>query len=323
MSKKESLSSNLLIYAQNQESSNVLKQFCHDNKLTALRPSDINALGVLDGNTGLGAIIIDHDISINNLSNEATVRVIHEKRPELPIYYLRQANSAAEDLPASLTNLIAGSFAVSNLDELKSHLDESIFSNYYPAPFIKGIQEISVNAFSSVIQDCRITSDAPYLIKDSVIYGELLSLIPIESDWCRGFLMLQTTRKEMGELIKNNRTAIDGDNVNFREIKELLNELTNLIWGNMKSKFFQQESEQANVTLTQVPIIIDHFEKNINFGTTEPQLCFQYHVTDDEKCINVSILQKFVFNLNWNPALFKEAEEDLDGLIDKGELELF
>lgn len=323
MTKKESLSSNLLIYVQNQESANALKQFCHDNKLTALRPSDMNALGVLDGNTGLGAIIIDHDISINNLSNQATVKIIHEKRPELPIYYLREDSSDPKELMQTFDGLISGTFSLQDLGELKSHLDESIFSNHYPAPFIKGIQDISVNAFNSVIQGCRIKSEAPYLIKDSVIYGELLSLIPIESGWCRGFLMLQTTRKEMGELIKNNRTAIDGDTVNFKEIKELLNELTNLIWGNMKSKFFQQESPQDNSTLTQVPIIIDHFDKNINFGTTEPQLCFQYHVTDDEKAINVSILQKFVFNLNWNPALFKEAEEDLDNLIDKGELELF
>jgi ADP-heptose:LPS heptosyltransferase len=49
-------------------------------------------------------------------------------------------------------------------------------------------------------------------------------------------------------------------------------------------------------------------ERNISFGSSTPQLCFKYTLTDlnDQSAPPVYIYQRFVFNLNWTPEDFKE-----------------
>ena len=34
--------------------------------------------------------------------------------------------------------------------------------------------------------------ETPYIVRDRIIFGEVFSLIPLESSWCRGYMMLQT-----------------------------------------------------------------------------------------------------------------------------------
>jgi len=37
----------------------------------------------------------------------------------------------------------------------------------------------------------------------------------------------------------------------------------------------------------------------------------------------LNIHQRFIFNLNWSPEMFSEISQDVDTLIDSGELDLF
>ena len=38
----------------------------------------------------------------------------------------------------------------------------------------------------------QVRSESPYVVHDRIIFGEVSTLIPIESSWCRGYMMLQT-----------------------------------------------------------------------------------------------------------------------------------
>jgi CheY-specific phosphatase CheX len=192
-------------------------------------------------------------------------------------------------------------------------------------PLIRGIQQLSEEAFGNVIKGVRVQTDAPYLVKDQIIFGELISLIPLESSWCRGTMMLQTTQQEVMDMIIAGKTHLTTDISDFRQVNEVLSEITNLIWGKIKSEFFATEDYNENVTTRiQVPTLVNHQEKYISFGSKDPQLCFRYTITDDvDDSLSIVVYQKMVFNLSWCPEEFKESDKATDELVDSGELEFF
>jgi CheY-specific phosphatase CheX len=208
------------------------------------------------------------------------------------------------------------------LDEL---LQSHLFINHYPMPLIRAIQEISETAFSALISDVDVVTDAPYLVNDQIIYGELFSLIPLESDWCRGTMMLQTTQQEVMDMIHAGKTPLEKTHADFRDVNELVNEITNLIWGKIKSEFFtNRDHSERIITRTQVPTLVNHQEKYISFGTNNPQLSFRYTISDKtNQSPSIVIFQKLVFNLSWRPEDFNQSDTAIDEFVDSGELELF
>jgi hypothetical protein len=104
----------------------------------------------------------------------------------------------------------------------------------------------------------------------------------------------------------------------------MLSEITNLIWGGIKSRLFAASEHSQALYRVQVPIVINHVDKYVTFGSDQPQLCIQYKLSDkgDQDSI-ITIYQRFVFNMAWSPELFKESEIAMNQMINKGELELF
>ena len=72
----------------------------------------------------------------------------------------------------------------------------------------------------------------------------------------------------------------------------------------------------------QVPLIVNHKQRYISFGSDNPQLCFLYTLTDDSGA-TIRIYQRFVFNLAWSPEDFREIVNDPAALVEAGELEFF
>ena len=105
-------------------------------------------------------------------------------------------------------------------------------------------------------------------------------------------------------------------------MNSLLGELTNLIWGSFKNRYIGDESISAVGTI-QVPLVVNQQHRYISFGTDNPQLCFRYKLTEGASDRCITIVQRFVFNLNWSPEDFREIAPESTGLIASGELELF
>ena len=73
-------------------------------------------------------------------------------------------------------------------------------------------------------------------MRDRIIYGELFSLIPLESNWCRGYMMLQTEEGPLVQFVEDDKTHIGvNEEVNFRDINQVLGEVTNLVWGHSRT----------------------------------------------------------------------------------------
>ncbi len=320
MNDVSSIQSKLLILSDDDSTMSQLGIFCENNNIQALKSRKRSVLDVLANNTDLGGIIISDEYSADEKSSTELIELIHYKRPELPIFY-----NTKKRVSESHKTLLSGVFNLNQLDLLQSQIDKHLFTTYYPIPLIRGMQEISLESIKANIRNCTISVDPPYLVKDQIIYGELLSLIPLESSWYRGYMMLQTTEGEMKTAIKRGLTPIDPKDTDFRFVNSVLNEITNLIWGGIKSRFSNvSDSENSVTSTTQVPISINHKHNYISFGTTDPQLCFHYQISDYNDTNEViDIYQKFVFNLSWYPENFQNCDEETEKLVQSGELELF
>jgi len=240
----------------------------------------------------------------------------------LPIFLRRDRLETLDDFSEADRKLFYAAYTAQGIEKLADIVKESIFSLVYPNALVRGITEITKSSLESQFREIALETEAPYIVRDRIIYGELFSLIPLESSWCRGYMMLQTEEQPLMSFVKNEKTYIPADGAGFRDINNVLGEVTNLIWGAFKNRFVS--SEKSNGHLTQVPIIVNHLHRYISFGSEDPQLCFKYTLVDQkDPSQSIVVYQRFVFNLNWSPDNFAENETSVEDLFDSGELELF
>jgi hypothetical protein len=118
------------------------------------------------------------------------------------------------------------------------------------------------------------------------------------------------------------RREVLGTALTFRDVNDILSEVTNLIWGAFKNRYIGARDgiKSANI---QVPLIINHKRKYISFGSGNPQLCFRYTLTDDVAGTKTVLYERFIFNLSWSPDDFKEIHQDAAGIFASGEVDFF
>ncbi len=298
-----------------------LKAFYEECGLVGIRAQKNDAasvMAILKSNVDLGGIMLHENFNDNGL---ALARDIHAMRPELPIFLRRDAIASVAGLSEKDAAIFRCAYTLNDLQVLRESLAASIFNRIYPNDLVRGITQITSIALGAVFRNCEIEVETPYLVKDRIIYGEVFSMIAIESSWCRGYMMLQAEEDAMMDMIQNSAVAEQGK-VTFRALNNVLSEATNLVWGAFKNRYVGQEQNKDNLLLTQVPIIINHQRHFISFGSDDPQLCIRYVLRDSQaQAAPVVLFQRFVFNLNWSPDQFRETT--VESLVDSGELELF
>lgn len=299
-----------------------IKAFCDANSLIGVKTPSGCVMSVLRSNVDLGAIFLAETYRNDGEDALAFAREIHTIRPELPIFLRREAFSHLNDLSPRDQALFATGYTLADVEALVPVLSESIFSLVYPNGLVRGITEITKTALESQFKGVEVHTEAPYIVRDRIIFGELFTLIPLESNWCRGYMMLQTEEQPLIGFVERDKTHIVTDAVNFRDINHVLGEVTNLVWGSFKNRYIACEPLQGRQS--QVPIMVNHLHRYISFGSEDPQLCFKYTLSDnDGNSPSLVIFQRFVFNLSWAPEKFKENEALAEDLFDSGELELF
>ncbi|MFZ4535028.1 chemotaxis protein CheX [Propionivibrio sp.] len=314
------LISKVLVLDSSPEHSDAIKQFCDENNLVGLKVRKNRLMSVLRSNIDLGAILYSDSYGASPEENAEIAIRIHTVRPELPIFLRRDSEATLDDINESLRRVFCAAYTTNDLPGLSQLVDKYIFSLVYPNALVRGISEITESILASQFKQLTTRWDTPYIVHDKVIFGEVFSLIPLESAWCRGYMMLQTEEQPILDSLDTHAPSEDG--ANFRTVNSLLGEITNLIWGAFKNRYIG-DAAAASVSQIQVPLIINHKHKYISFGTENPQLCFLYTLTDEDSGKTIKLYQRFVFNLSWSPEDFKEIVNDTSDLVDSGELELF
>jgi hypothetical protein len=310
--------SKVLVLDNSAEHAPLIKGFCDQNSLVPLRVRDGSVMSVLRTNIDLGGILYSDTYGGSPEETAEIAAQIHAARPELPIIIRRNGAATLDDLPEQARRLYCAAYAASDMSALRKVLDEYIFCLIYPNALLRGIGEITEKVLTTQYKELRIEMDTPYIVRDRVIFGELLSLIQLESAWCRGYMMLQTEEAPFMQLLGRETGTV----VDFREVNDLLSETTNLIWGAFKNRYIG-DSRAVAATQVQVPLLVNHKHKYISFGSQNPQLCFCFNLSDEKDECRTQLYARFIFNLSWSPDDFREVPQDIAGLVDSGELELF
>lgn len=297
-----------------------IKSFCDANGLVGLKVRQPNLMSVLATNIDLGAILLSETYGGTSEESAAIARRIHGLRPELPIVLRKDSSISPDEFPEIWGDAICAVYASDDTAALSAAIDEYLFSQVYPNALVRGISEITEGVLASLFGKFCVSSGTPYLVRDPIIFGEVFSLIPLESNWCRGYMMLQTEEHPMLQLTGS---ALHAEGVsNFRAVNGLLGEMTNLIWGAFKNRYVGDAARHERSSV-EVPLIVNHEHKYISFGTNNPQLCFLYTLTDAMTGKQFRVYQRFIFNLFWSPEDFREIAPAPGDLVASGELELF
>lgn len=324
MDDKQKLVSKVLVLDSDLACLDKIKIFCDNVNLIGVKTPIENVMSVLRSNVDLGCIFISESFNGKPNGGLTLGRDIQLIRPELPIFLRREVSGNLDDLSAVDQKTFSAAYTVDGIDSLRSVIDGYIFSLSYPNALVRGITEITKTALESQFKGLSTEVATPYIVKDRLIFGEVYTLIPIEGSWCRGYMMLQAEEAGLMRLIKSNRTHMQPDDAeDFRNVNGVLGEITNLIWGAFKNRYFTTDSKPSY--MSQVPIVINHLHKYISFGSQDPQLCFRYTLTDqvDADSKPIEIHQRFIFNLSWSPEDFAENTVSADDLVSSGELEMF
>ncbi|HEY6927385.1 MAG TPA: chemotaxis protein CheX [Steroidobacteraceae bacterium] len=308
--------SKVLILDESHEHQLSLKNFCDQNGLVALKPRQGAVMNVLQSNIDLGAILLSEQYGA---SAEETARIasdIHRARPELPIIMRRQTTASLDDLSEPLRRAVCAAYVASDLAALREVVDERIFCLRYPNALLRGIMDIALSVLTGQFSGAQIQVDTPYIVHDRLVFGELFSLMQLESSWCRGYMMLQAEELPLLAVLGKTKEG----NPPFRVVNDLLAELTNLIWGALKNRYLGDPGTSSGA---KVPLVVNHKQKYISFGTENPQLCFRFTLTHPVSGVATTLYTRFVFNLNWSPDDFTEIPQQLAGLVESGELDLF
>lgn len=326
MNSNKAIVSKVLVLENAGAHEEILKSLWEESGLVGIRPQHGDAasvMAILKSNVDLGGIMLYERYGDEPGQALPLARQIHAARPELPIFLRREAFASVAGLEERDVAMFRCVYTLSDLQPIRAILDAAIFSRIYPNELVRGINEITRSALSTLFRHCDVEVETPYLVKDRIIYGEVFTLIAIESNWCRGYMMLQTEEEAVMHLLRRDAHD-DSESVNFRELNSVLGEATNMVWGAFKNRSVGVASQTNGQSLTQVPIIINHQRRFISFGSEDPQLCLKYTLRERDRPNRapVSLYQRFVFNLNWSPESFQE-NPSVEALVDSGELELF
>ena len=311
--------SKILVLDNSAEHAPLIKRFCDENNLVPLKVRNGSVMSVLQTNIDLGGILYSEDYGGSATRNMEIAAKIHSTRPELPIILRREKHATLDDLSEQARHTFCAAYVAQDMVALRKVIDEYIFCLMYPNALLRGISEITESVLKTQCKALNVYMETPYIVRDRVIFGELFSLIQLESSWCRGYMMLQTEEAPFIELLGG---QAGGSTVTFRDVNDLLSEITNLIWGAFKNRYIGDMGTRAAAQV-QVPLIVNHKHKYISFGTENPQLCFRFTLTDPESGRSTAIYARYVFNLSWSPDDFQEIPQEVAGLVESGALEMF
>ncbi|WP_206997760.1 chemotaxis protein CheX [Trinickia mobilis] len=312
--------SKVLVLDDSSEHAEAIKRFCDENNLIGLKVRKHRLPAVLRSNIDLGAILLAENYGGSIAESTAIATRIDALRPELPVILRRHEQPTLDDLPTALRGTVCAAYVASDMGTLRKAIDEYIFGLDYPNALVRGISEITESRLGHVFRDLTVSWDTPCIVRDQIIFGEVFSLIALESAWCRGYMMIQADEQPLLDMLSREQTRNEA--ADFRDLNSSLGELTNMIWGAFKDRYLG-DADAASRSQIQVPLLINHKQRYISFGSSNPQLCFKYRLTDEASGRFVVLDQRFIFSLTWSPEDFKENIGDVDALVEAGELDLF
>ena len=324
MGQQNDVVSKVLVYDPSQAACDEIKIFCKNNNLKVLHVVGDVVTDIIKSNVEFGAVFLSEDQDENGRSGVDLAVEIRKYRAEVPIFLRRNDVSGLEGLTERQQSILAGAYRLQEMSELKSKVENYLFNQQYPSELVRGIAELTSESIKASFPKLDVQVDTPYVVRDKIIFGKVFSLMHLEANWCRGYMMFQGDESELTDVDNDELSAISAGDTDHRFCDLLLSELSNVTWGKFKSRFISSELTDVTQYKIQVPIIVNHNRNYISFGSYDPLLCFEYILRDPTNSkVVLTLMQKFIFSLSWKPDEFSANLAKLDEYLDDGALELF
>ncbi|CBL46390.1 Hypothetical protein HDN1F_28070 [gamma proteobacterium HdN1] len=323
MSDPNRLASKILALENDEEQRATLREFCKEFNLKGVfAANQFRLLDTLHQRINVGAVILAED-GRNTID---LLEQINTRHPEIPVFISCYQPDVFKNFRPFNESSVVRFFPRGDMKSLQKLLSDTLFYRVYPEGLVEKMQEIVSTGIMAQFRGVKVIKERSFLASDKRIYGERFELISVRSNWCEGMMMIQSHASDVDDMIRVGRTAFnpeDGDIKHYSE--DLLRELLNFTWGGFKSKFVPPEFTGRPINI-EVPMSINHQEKYISFGVTDPLLCFKFRVEDDDSSLPpfrpFQLYLKFSFHLFWDPDHFHENPET-EELTASGELEFF
>ena len=302
------------------ESKIQIKRFMGKLNIVPVTVESVTELrNLLESTMSLGAVFLnDHPDRLGE-KPDAIARDLRRIRHEIPLFLRRNEGDTLRDTDLA-HSLFNGEYHSSNMDMLENLITRHIFSKNYPPVLVKLIGESSLDVLTNSFRGLDIQVSQPYTIRNDTVQGSVVSMIPLETNWCRGVMYLEARESDMVHLIAARKSLlVDHSKLTFQSVHDLFGELTNAIWGKFKASFLHDMGGQEARYRAQIPIVVNYGRSYLSLGKGVPQLCFDYHLRDVEGNLDgatYSLWQKIIFYLDWTPKEFSSAEttpKQLDG----------
>ena len=121
-------------------------------------------------------------------------------------------------------------------------------------------------------------------------------------------MMLQAPETELLQTVTSGRTPLLNSQISFRSGHDVLGELTNLIWGQIKATVLDAHDQGRRGLVAELPLIINENRKYLTFGAAEPALCLSYKIREaDTGNLLLEVHQKvLVYNDLASHGLFRK-----------------
>ena len=148
------------------------------------------------------------------------------RSPELPIFLRRTSPQPLADADAQA---VRHPWPTGDMDLLRQQVLGSLFRLNYPPELVQGVLDLTREALAGMFPGAQVSHEQPYAVHDRIIFGQVSTLIPIESTWCRGYMMLQTEEAALRQAIIQG-LGMEGacTDLSFRAMNQLLAETTKI-----------------------------------------------------------------------------------------------
>lgn len=318
----------ILVYDKNDEAVDLIKSLSADGTIMAPEQEEMGILETIAQlnltQSDICAVFLSEEFDSEGLTGIEIATRIHSTKSNIPIFMRLAGNRTLNDLPPEHRQAVTGYYNTSSPERLKKITDHFLYGFYFPNYLIHIFIEAGLFTLNSAIKNCEIKSSVPFLIYDYTLATEYTSILPIQLPFGNGAITFSINESDAINLIEHEHTALNSTQNSNDHCNQFISEITNQFWGKVRRMCHLAYGNELHRAPVNIPIIVNHKQKFVNFGNHTPQLCFRYLLIKNHlipEAINVEF--KIIFNSILRPKDFYELVPRTTNPIDDDHFEAF
>jgi hypothetical protein len=301
----------ILVFDKNDEALSLIKSLARVGDIITPEKNELTiaeSIAQIDvTQSDICAVFLSEEFMGEGLSGFDIAEKIHAIKSCIPLFMRLTGLRSMSDLTARQRQTITAAYSTCKPGQFKKITNSFLYGLYFPNQLVNIFSEAGLFTLNTVIKHCEIISSRPFLIYDHTLAAEYTSMLPIQLPFGNGTITFSISEHDTLNLIKNEHTALKIDQTSVDHCNQLISEITNQYWGKVRRMCELSYGNAYHRPPINVPIVVNHKLKYINFGNHTPQLCFRYLLIRDHLVPEaISVEFKIIFSTILRPKDFCE-----------------